>query len=80
MSKITKEEKELLANQRKAIIIEILDKIKADNIDLYYAPTIEISYEIHHFIHHDALAHEKKELVQHLSQEDIKVILSLNNS
>ncbi len=70
------ENENLLADEQKKIIEELIKVISVDN-EYYYKSTYEIAVEVKKLF--STLSAEKKSKVESLSERDIQIILGLNS-
>ncbi|MEM1380407.1 MAG: hypothetical protein AAGH41_07275 [Pseudomonadota bacterium] len=70
---------DLAVEKQKKLLERLLSEVSSDHLDLYYRPTTEIAHILHQHIRGDAkLTVDERSLIEHLSQRDIQLRLSLH--
>ncbi|MEM6303297.1 MAG: hypothetical protein AAF744_01160 [Pseudomonadota bacterium] len=70
---------DLTAEKQKKLLTRLVSELSAKHGDLYYQPTSAIAMLVKGYIEKDAgLNADEHALVDHLSQRDLEVLLSLN--
>ncbi|MGD1887601.1 MAG: hypothetical protein ACFB01_10870 [Cohaesibacteraceae bacterium] len=71
--------KDLDSEKQKKLLQRLVEQLSQTDPDLYYRPTSQIALLLKTYIDGDArLLADERTLLQHLSQRDIEVLLSLH--